>query len=330
MQNDTGSNAVIVNYFSRTLNEKILLVQVLVGIFLYVNSLMIFTFLKKEAFRTDTRYVLFAQTLFMDSFLMILTDLALIGNYFQFPIPWIPCCVFCFLMSWLSLVTPLTLAAMCLERYVAICMPLRHADISSPRNRRRGLAIIWVISTLLPTFTVVSFISLVPPTLLLTYVVCSIEMMYVQAWLNHAHNAILLLYFSVMFIIIVFTYMSIFKAAQAASSDNKKSTHKGLRTIILHAFQLLLCLAQFVCPFVEMAILKIDFMLFINFRYSHFIVFLIAPRCLSPLIYGLRDEKFYVVLRHYAFFGLDTVVLSLLSSENIKFRGRAKTGPLQS
>ncbi|XP_048119975.1 odorant receptor 131-2-like [Alosa alosa] len=328
MQNYMSSNTTAIGYLSRPLNEKILLVQVLVGIFLYVNFLMIFTFLKKEAFRTDTRYVLFAQTLFMDSFLMLLTDLALTGNYFQFPIPWIPCCALCFLMSWLSIGTPLTLVAMCLERYVAICMPLRHADISSPRNQRRGLVVIWVVSTLIPMFTLVSFLSLVPPAFLLTYVVCSVEQMQVQTWVNEVRKALLLMYFVLMFSVIVFTYIAILKAARTASSDNKKSTHKGLRTVILHTFQLLLCLTQFVCPFVEMAMLKIDFMLFINVRYSNFIVFFIAPRCLSPLIYGLRDEKFYVVLRRYASFGLDAVVFTLPTAEKKKLRCQARTTPL--
>ncbi|XP_062407973.1 odorant receptor 131-2-like [Sardina pilchardus] len=306
MQNYTSSNTTVTGYLSRPLNEKILLVQVLVGIFLYVNSLMIFTFLKKEAFRTDTRYVLFAQTLFMDSFLMLLTDLALIGQYFQVPIPWVPCCVLCVIMGWLSVGTPLTLVAMCLERYVAICMPLRHADISSPNNRRRGLVVIWAVSMLIPMFTLVSFLSLAPPAFLLTYVVCSIEMMQLRTWVSTARQTLLLVYFALMCSAIVFTYIAILRAARTASSDSKKSTHKGLRTVILHTFQLLLCLSQFVCPFVEMAILRIDFMLFINVRYSNFIVFYIALRCLSPLIYGLRDEKFYVVLKRYASFAIAT------------------------
>ena len=107
-----------------------------------VNSLMIFTFLKKEAFRTNTRYILFAYTLFMDSFLMVLTDLALVASYFQYDIPWIACVLFCMAMTWFKTGTPLTLV----ERYVAICMSLRHADISTARIRLAGLVVIWWLS----------------------------------------------------------------------------------------------------------------------------------------------------------------------------------------
>ena len=94
------------------------------------------------------------------------------------------------------------------------------------------------------------------------------------------------------------------KVAKAASGENKKSTWKGLRTVVLHAFQLLLCLIQLWCPFIEAAVLQIDFMLYINVRYFTYITFYLAPRCLSPLIYGLRDDKFFLALKYYALCGL--------------------------
>ncbi|KAI9547878.1 hypothetical protein NQZ68_012895 [Dissostichus eleginoides] len=74
--------------------------------------------------------------------------------------------------------------AMTLERYVAICMPLRHGELCSTRSAMHCILII------------------------------------------HGLSAVPL------------------KVAKAASGENKKSTWKGLRTVILHAFQLLLCLIQ--------------------------------------------------------------------------------------
>ncbi|XP_072547395.1 odorant receptor 131-2-like [Salminus brasiliensis] len=283
---------------------KVLLVQVLVGIFLYMNCLMIFTFLKKEVFREDTRYILFAQTLFVDSALIVFTDVLLIASFYQIRIHMICCLLICVVSSILTCCTPLTLVAMCLERYVAICMPLRHADISTSRTRFLGFLIIWSISSMSTLFTFIAYLSVVRPGALFSYVMCSMEIMLREEWQANARSVMLLLFFLLMILIIIFTYIKIMIAARAASSEKKNSTNKSLRTVLLHAFQLFLCIVQFLTPYIEMPFWKLDVMVFYNVRYSNFIVFIIAPRCLSPLIYGLRDEKFFAVLSHYAMCGL--------------------------
>ncbi|XP_036412819.1 odorant receptor 131-2-like [Colossoma macropomum] len=285
--------------------QKVMLVQILVGIFLYVNCLMIFTFLKKQVFREDTRYILFAQTLFVDSAFMFFTDMMLIGNYFQYRIHMIPCIFICSAIAILSICSPLTLVAMCLERYVAICMPLRHAEISTSRTRFFGFIIIWGISSMPPVFFVVAHISVLPSGALFSHVICSMEIMLQEEWQAQSRAAILQLLFLFMSFIIVFTYIRIMIAARTASLEKKKSTNKSLRTVVLHAFQLFLCLVQFLIPYIEMTFWKVDVMVFINVRYSNFIVFIIAPRCLSPLIYGVRDEKFSLILKYYACWGFD-------------------------
>uniref|UniRef100_A0A4W4E219 G-protein coupled receptors family 1 profile domain-containing protein n=1 Tax=Electrophorus electricus TaxID=8005 RepID=A0A4W4E219_ELEEL len=289
----------LLTIIARSINEKFMLVQVLVVIFLYVNCLMILTFLKKEVFRDDTRYILFAQTLFVDSAFMVLSDLLLMGTFYKYPIHLIPCIIICTVVTILTVCTPLTLVAMCLERYVAICMPLRHAEISTSRTRFRGLLIIWSISSIIPLFTLVAYLAVIPSGVLLSTAVCGAELMLEKDWQAHARAIFFLLLFLFMIIIIAFTYIKIMIAARGASSENKKLTNKGLRTVILHAVQLLLCLMQFLNPYIEMEFWNADVMVFINVKYFNFIVFIIAPRCLSPLIYGLRDDKTYNVAHVY-------------------------------
>ncbi|XP_050984447.1 odorant receptor 131-2-like [Labeo rohita] len=287
----------------KAINEKPLLVQVLVGILLYVNGLMMFTFLKKETFR-DTRYMLFAQTLFIDSALMVLTDLTLMGGFYQYPVHIIPCYILCTLMSLLTLCSPMTLVAMCLERYVAICMPLRHASISTPKNTFIGLFIIWGVSSVIPLFIfTVSFVN-IPPGFLYLYVVCSLEVMLQIKWLADMRASSLQLIFIIMFCTVVSTYFKIMLAARSASSERKNSTKKGLKTVILHGIQLLLCMMHLITPYIEMPLWKVDVMLFVNVKYSNFILFLILPRCLSSLVYGLRDKKFSNALKYYVFCGI--------------------------
>ncbi|XP_051534743.1 odorant receptor 131-1 [Myxocyprinus asiaticus] len=289
---------------SKLLNEKPLLVQVLVAVLLYVNGVMIFTFLKTESFREITRYILFAQTLFVDSAAMVLIDLTLMSSFYQYPVHIIPCCIFCTMMSLLTVCTPVTLVGMCLERYVAICMPLRHTSISNPKNTLIGLLIIWGVSCVIPLFVLSVFLSYMPPGGLNSYVVCSVEVMLRLNWLADTRAASLQILFIIMLCIIVSTYIKIMIAARSASSENKNSTNKGRKTVILHGIQLLLCMLQLIIPYIEMPLWKADFILFVNVRYSDLIIFVISPRCLSPLVYGLRDKKFCHALKRYAFCGI--------------------------
>ncbi|XP_058269195.1 odorant receptor 131-2-like [Hemibagrus wyckioides] len=314
-----SSNNLLLN-FSRPLNEKILLLQVLVGVFLCINCLMIFTFLKKEFFRDETRYILFAQTLFVDSALMLLTDLLSVGTYFQYTMHIIPCSIICTVLTFLACCTPLTLVAMCLERYVAICMPLRHGDISTSRTRLYGLFIIWGISSIIPLFNFIGYWAIIPRAAQYSYTVCTAEIMLGEAWQAHGRAIIFIILFLFLIIIIVFTYIKIMIAARAASCEKRKSTSKSLRTVLLHAFQLFLCIVQFLNPYIEMAFWKVEAKMLMNIKYSMFIVFMIAPRCLSPLIYGLRDERFFHVLRHYAMCGTDCPFSRLLEIRKTKIR----------
>lgn len=62
----------------------------------------------------------------------------------------------------------------------------------------------------------------------------------------------------------------------------------------------------------EAAILPINLKLYINVRFFDYIVFILAPRCLCPLVYGLRDEKFFLAIKYYVFFGVNKNISPIL------------------
>ncbi|XP_044058418.1 odorant receptor 131-2-like [Siniperca chuatsi] len=285
-------------------NYQVILVQVFVALFLCINFLLITTFFMKDFFYTAMRYILFANTLLSDCLILIITNILLIFSYFRVNMQmWL--CLILYILSFLyTLVTPFTLMAMTLERYVAICMPLRHGELCSTRSSLHCILIIHGLSSVPCIIVLSTFFASASLSFYKQYRVCAVELFIFHSWQSHLKSAINQLYFLIMFITIVFSYVKIMTVAKAASGENKKSTWKGLRTIILHAFQLLLCLIQLWCPFIENAVLQIDFMLYNNVRYFNYITFYLAPRCLSPLIYGLRDEKFFLALKYYALCGL--------------------------
>ncbi|XP_056230223.1 odorant receptor 131-2-like [Seriola aureovittata] len=288
----------------KQIKDQIVTVQILVIIFLCINLLLIVIFFTKECFYTTTRYILFAVTLLSDSFLLFMSDIFVIINQFHITIQVWLCIIISVVVLVYVTVTPVTLTAMTLERYVAICMPLRHGELCSTRNTIHCILIIHCLSSvpcivILSTFFVSASLSFYKQ-----YQLCSIEVFMFYIWQQHLRSAIYQLQFLIMSIILVFCYVEIMKVAKAASGEDKKSSKKGLRTVVFHGFQLLLCLIQLWCPFIEAALFQIDYNLFYDVRYVNYILFYLVPRCLSPLIYGLRDEAFFNALKNYVSFGL--------------------------
>ncbi|XP_037533775.1 odorant receptor 131-2-like [Nematolebias whitei] len=298
------NNSTIMVVSVRTVNFQVLLVQVLVCVFLCINLFLIITFFMKEYFYTVTRYILFVVMLFSDSLFLIMTDMLLIFSYFTTTVQMWLCLIIFIVLAVYTFVTPLTLTAMVLERYVAICIPLRHAELCTTRATLYLILVVHSLSSVPCIFILSVFFALAPRTFYSEDRVCSVEMFLLYTWQGYLRSATSQFYFLVMSIIIVYAYLTIMKVAKAASGENKTSTRKGLRTVILHSFQLLLCLLQLFCPFIEDAVRQIDFTLFIKVRYFNYVTFIIAPRCLSPLIYGLRDDLFFQAIRYYTLCGL--------------------------
>uniref|UniRef100_A0A672YE63 G-protein coupled receptors family 1 profile domain-containing protein n=1 Tax=Sphaeramia orbicularis TaxID=375764 RepID=A0A672YE63_9TELE len=276
---------------------RITIIQVLVFVCICINLLLIVTFFKKDCFHTTARYILFALTLLTDSFLLLISDVLLIINYYRITMQMWLCIIITIFALFYFFITPVTLTAMTLERYVAICMPLHHGVLCSTRRTMHCILIIHIISSF-PCIVILSpFFASIPDSFFRKCAFCSVETFMLQRWHEHLRSGISQFYFLIMCIVIVFCYVKIMKVAKAASGENKKSTGKGLRTVVLHAFQLLLCLIQLWCPIIENAVLHIDGRLFQKLRYVNYIIFSLFPRCLSPLVYGLRDETFFHALK---------------------------------
>ncbi|XP_062417634.1 odorant receptor 131-2-like [Pungitius pungitius] len=285
------------------INYRLVVVQVLVSVFLFINFLLIRTFFVKD-FYTTTRYILFATTLLSDSIFLIISDILLIFTFIKITMQVWLCVIIYIFLSLFTFVTPVTLTAMTLERYVAICMPLRHGELCSTRKAVHCVLIIYGLSSIPWIVVLATLFALASHNFYYQDRQCTLEMFIFYQWQGHVRSAINQFYFLIMFIAIVFCYLKIMKVAKAASAEDKKSTWKGLKTVILHAFQLSLCLVQLWCPFIENAVLQISFILFINVRYFNYITFILAPRCISPLVYGIRDEMFFQALKYYALCGL--------------------------
>ena len=306
----------------RQIDDRVISVQLLVMMFLSINFLLILTFFKKKSFYTISRYILFAVTLLSDSFLLFISNILFLSAYFNFTIQVWLCINISMVVLLYSMVTPVTLTAMTLERYVAICMPLRHAELCSQRIHVHSILIIHGLSSLPCIAVFSSFFASASSSLYTQDRVCSMQMYILHRWQDHIWSTVQQIYFFIMVFTIVFCYVKIMKVAKTASGDNKKSTRKGLRTVILHGFQLLLCLIQLWTPFIENYVFEINLLIFYNVRFFNYVMFYLTPKCLSPLIYGLRDDHFFHALKNYAVF--DLFKINILQGRLVVFN-RKKT-----
>ncbi|XP_022542661.1 odorant receptor 129-1 [Astyanax mexicanus] len=259
-------------------------------VFLYCIILMLHTFASHRQFFDSSRYILFAYMLVNDTLQLlssVLLFLFVMANV-NFAI------VFCAPLLFLSTATfqngPLILAAMSLERYVAIFYPLRRPVSWRPERIWVIMLSLWLVSCILPT---VDFILMRPKAnvdVLSTPVVCKTAVLNsspIQTLFKVVVNG---LFFALVAVVILFTYIRILLETRKMRQD-RASVIKALHTVVLHGFQLLLSIMVFTFPITENLMV-----LYVNWAPEHiafanYFCFVLVPRFLSPLIYGLRDES---------------------------------------
>lgn len=294
-----AQNNSVAKYLIDQTGGHVIFVGVLGALFLLINSMMIATFFMKDIFHRNMRYILFAMMLLSDCVNLIMTNILITLTFLRFPIPMWICFIMIIMSSVYNYVTSTTLTAMSIERYIAICMPLRHADLCCPRRALHCILIVHCISCIPGIVTQSTVFSLVQFSVYTQSYICSVELLLVQNWQNHLRSAVGQVYFAIMLITIIICYVQIIKVAKSASRENRQAMWKGMRTVLLHAIQLLFSVSNMWCPLVENALRQIDLHLFIQIKFFNYIMFSLFPRCLSPLIYGIRDETFFLALKSY-------------------------------
>ncbi|XP_016423842.1 growth hormone secretagogue receptor type 1-like [Sinocyclocheilus rhinocerous] len=278
---------------------SVALTQVFVWPFVYLIFLMLLIFSKKETFRTETRYILFGHSLLVDLIFLCLTDIVVVLSYSFVVIPLRFCIPICMLIGAVTACAPLTIVAMCVERYVAICMPLRHHAISTSRRALIVILMIWILSSINPFVDMFILISTASREYLSQLTYCHYEIMIPEKMHQFARGLLYIVGLVIILTVEVFCYVMIYLAARAASGDNKKSASKGQRTISLHILQLVLCTAEVMCPYIESVVMQYDINIYLIVRYVNFLTFSITSRAVSPLVYGFRDEKFHTAMIYY-------------------------------
>ncbi|KAL4601609.1 main olfactory receptor family H subfamily 129 member 1-like [Arapaima gigas] len=295
MQNDADLGNTTSNR-ALTVTLKVCFVAPFFGVFLYCIIVMLHTFASHRQFWESSRYILFVYMLINDTLQLLSSVLLFLFVMADLRISFVSCAPLLFLSTATFQNTPLILATMSLERYVAIFYPLQqpvawHAD-------RIWIIILalWLTSCVIPTvdFSLGGQRSTI--NVLSTPVLCksqTLNSLPVQMLFKVTING---LFFTLVAIVILFTYIKILLETRKMRQD-RTSVTKALHTVLLHGLQLLLCMMSFTQPVTEGLIIQYLGWMRENISFFNYFCFILLPRFLSPLIYGFRDDILWKRLR---------------------------------
>ncbi|KAI5098746.1 odorant receptor, family H, subfamily 129, member 1, partial [Silurus meridionalis] len=269
---------------------KVCVVIPLFSAFLYFILLMLHIFASHRQFLDSSRYILFAYMLVNDTLQLlssVLLFLFIMGNL-KLAI------IYCAPLLFFSVATfqngPLILAAMSLERYVAIFYPLRRPISWRPERIWLIALSTWVISCITP---LVDFILMRPNPawdIYTTQLSCKSTVLSglpIQILFKVVVNVVFL---AAVALIILFTYIRILLETRKMR-DDRASVTRALHTVVLHGLQLLLSMMVFTFPITENFIVLNVKSMQEHIQFFNYFCFVLLPRFLSPLIYGFRDES---------------------------------------
>ncbi|XP_068450910.1 odorant receptor 131-2-like [Clinocottus analis] len=278
--------------FSKAVTKNV--VVVVLGISInYINACLIHTFCKHQIFNTNPRYILFIHLVVNDMIQLTLTVILFVISYTVYQINVSACCVFMLLALITTENTPLNLACMAVECYIAICIPLRHVQICTIRKTWMLIGLIWNISMLsvLPDL----FITLAtePLDFFHSRIFCLRHTAFPDPLIIQKREITYSVLLVIVWITIFYTYFRILLAAQIASKEAKKARN----TILLHGFQLLLGMGTYVGPQV-LNVLRTWFpKSYVDHLFAFYIIVQVLPRSISPILYGVRDKTFRKYLK---------------------------------
>ncbi|XP_029358279.1 odorant receptor 131-2-like [Echeneis naucrates] len=280
--------------FTKAVTKNVIVVVLGISIN-YINAGLIRTFGKHQIFYTNPRYILFFHLVVNDIIQVTLTVILFIISYTIYKLSVSVCCIFILLALFTTENTPLNLASMAVECYIAICLPLRHVQICTISRTLMLIGLIWATSMLsvLPDLFVT--LATEPLDFFHSRVFCLRETAFRNYHIIKKRDITYIIYLVIVWFVIFYTYFKILFTAKTASRDAKKARN----TILLHGVQVLLCMATYAEPLLKDALQHWFPENYTDSLFATYIIVQILPRSISPIIYGIRDKTFRRYLKRY-------------------------------
>ncbi|XP_071350294.1 odorant receptor 131-2-like [Trachinotus anak] len=287
--------------FATALTKNVIVTALCISIN-YVNGTLVHTFRKHQIFSSSSRYILFIHLVINDMTQLFLSTLLYVISYTLYTIN-VPLCLILLLITILTtLNTPLNLAGMAVECYIAVCIPLRHGLICTVKKTYILIGLIWVASSLSILPDLFFLLATEPLHFFHLKVFCVRDYVFRTAYSLKKRDVSHIVGLVLVWLILFYTYFRILFAAKGATVDSKKARN----TILLHGFQLLLCMLTYVKPMFEQGLLYLLPKQHLPILFASYVIIQILPRFVSPIVYGLRDQTFKRYVRKYLLCGAST------------------------
>ncbi|XP_073323686.1 odorant receptor 131-2-like [Pagrus major] len=261
----------------------------------FINANMVHTFSKHHIFKSNPRYILFIHLVFNDM-IQLTTSISLFITSYAFQTIYVyHCCLFVVPAIMTTQNTPLNIAFMAAECYIAVCIPLRYNNLCSVKRTYIVIGIIWTCSSFSVLPDVFILFATEPLEFINSRVMCYRDTVFRSKYSLKKRDASHMLFLVGVWFTLFFTYFRILFVAKAANTDAKKARN----TLLLHGFQVLLCMMVYVQPML-LQVLRYFFPGRLSAIYFVlFIINQILPRFVSPIVYGLRDKTFRMYFKRY-------------------------------
>uniref|UniRef100_A0A3Q3DHM4 G-protein coupled receptors family 1 profile domain-containing protein n=1 Tax=Hippocampus comes TaxID=109280 RepID=A0A3Q3DHM4_HIPCM len=261
----------------------------------YINVSLMYTFCKHQIFYYNPRYILFFTLVVNDMIQMSVGITLFVISYALYRITVLSCAPFILMAIITTENTPLILACMAGECYVAVRLPLHHAHICTVRRTLLLITLIFTISVISAFPDLFVTLATKRTDFFSSQIFCLRETAFPSPMLIQKRDITYIVYLVIVWSVIFFTYFKILFTAQTASKDAKKAR----RTIVLHGVQVLLCMTTYAVPLVKDALLRVFPKNYSDSLFACYIIVQVWPRSISPIIYGVRDKCFRKYLKHY-------------------------------
>ncbi|XP_071350304.1 odorant receptor 131-2-like [Trachinotus anak] len=256
-----------------------------------INGAFVYIYFKSEVFQRDPRYVLYIH-LVINDMIMLTVSVALQIMTYTIPLSFTPCCIMLLILLTTNKNSPLNLAGMAVERYIAVCRPLHHVQMCTVQRAHALIALIWGVSVVPALTDIILLLATRPLSVYSKTVICYPSYLYNTPHHKAQSVVVQTLLFSFVVLTLIITYLKVLCTAQAVSGSNKASARNARNTILLHGVQLLICTLSFLSPLINLILVTIRPQDRTKILFTTFLFTNVLPRLLSPLIYGVRDKKF--------------------------------------
>ncbi|XP_063072284.1 odorant receptor 131-2-like [Engraulis encrasicolus] len=257
-----------------------------------INGTIIMTFCRKAVFHTESRYILY-MNLVVNDMIMVCSSVIMYVLTYAHPVFEASFCLILVVVgSTTTMNTPIILAGMAIERYIAICKPLHHTQICTVRRTYVLIGLTWGMGLIPALVDVVIVRAVRSAGFFSTAVFCYYIVIYNTRYHRQKAQVVQAMYMSFVWLSLIYTYLRIFLTAKAATDDSG-SASKAQNTILLQ------CMLSYLPPLVDSFLLSYFPAYRTKITFLFFLLTNIVPRLLSPLIYGLRDKTFAKHMSRY-------------------------------